>query len=329
LAKVAANPNTTSKDLGVPLLPAEHDEMVRRYSLGEVVGKITAIAANSRYFGGVSVDQASGGIIDIGIVDPTSAAGSTLLALLRHVIPSADPIKVVASSHPWTDLETADKRITGDVTNGRLIHLGVVGSALKKSSEVIYLADDAPATAEESLKRMYPDDFVVTERVAKNGITLNSRNFLAGPLYGGEWISNDVDGSMCTMGFGKAIYPPGTGGSYWAVTAGHCGYYLDPWRQGKDGYGGNHFGKGAKYQAPYYSGYANTTQRCDCQAIGPVPSSAVTSQMFTNGNSLYPFTSIAQNTSTYFYIGEPVCHSGAHYAEDHSDNVNCGDIQKR
>jgi hypothetical protein len=286
------------------------------------VGAINDAAAAAPNFGGVSIDQAAGGVIDVRIVDTGSANAQALATTLRALVPSDDPVQFVDAPYSWSALVAGNDAISTAAGMGDLHSLGVVGVALYGDGVTVYLDNRISTEAESTLRSKYPFPFVSYRRISPNPVDLQNRNRTSGPLYGGEWISDTS--AQCTNGFASAEYLPT--GSYWTVTAGHCGVEGDYWRQGTFGSGGNHFGDGGRYQAPNYSGYHGTTQKCDCQVIGPIPNSARTFNMYTTGNALYSFTSIPSNTASDFYIGRAVCVSGAHYADDHSDGITCGTI---
>ena len=211
------------------------------------------------------------------------------------------------------------------MTAGSLRAEGVQSVAEYDDTVEVLIGSDAPPGAEKAIKRKFAES-VVTVRRATRSSGLGGRNFSSGPLYGGEWISAPTSSSSyetCTNGYGKMVYEPN--GTFWAATAGHCGNQLN-WQQGAS-LNGNHFGSGGRYNGVYYSGYRGTTQKCDCQVVGPIPASAVSNKMYTTGNDLYPFTRIPTNTSADFYPGLPVCFSGARYADAHSNGIACGTIR--
>lgn len=322
LAQVHTRRDTTVRDLGVPLTPAEAAEMARRGALGTFIGRVDKDGRGSRYFGGVRLNQSAGGVIEILIVGlgKTDPGARALERSLRADIPAGTAAASVSVPYSADTLSHAAQAVSDGLTRGNLRSLGVRTVSRRGESLHIGIISGAPGSAEKQLRARFPWPYVVIDRSA-NVLELQNRSFESGPLWGGEWISSS-GGSGCTIGYSYMKY----GTNFYSATAGHCGNPGENWRQGIY-YTGNNFGHGQRYNGAMGSWSYGTTQRCDCQVIGPIPRSAATSGVLIANNDKYPYTYTPGNTSAYYYTGRSVCTSGAHYGDDHSNNIVCGTIQ--
>ena len=110
IRQVAANP-TAVMDFGVPLMPFERDEIMRRPNGGEaLVGAVQAyLAEHADVSGGVYIDQGRGGIVTVLVTDDPAPHETALAALVG-------PDVVVVRRVRWTEMQLNDlqERIAAD-----------------------------------------------------------------------------------------------------------------------------------------------------------------------------------------------------------------------
>lgn len=312
---------TTARDVGVPLSRQESKEVLRRLALGPKIGRIETTGAKSPVFGGVRMDNAGGGLVEIKVVrSSTRRARAQLTKALVADLPSGTPLKVVSSPYSYRELKDAAGTVSADLVQRKLRRLGVKYVTQVGDSVEVGLTGEAPKSAERTLQSRYPWPYLRLVR-SDDIIERQGRNFLSGPLWGGEWASSSA-GAACTIGYSYMVY----GSRYYSATAGHCGHPGDYWRQGNS-YSGGYFGRGGAYNGAYGSFSHGTTQKCDCQVIGPIPDSAATSGVLIDNNVKYGYQRTPSNTSADYYVGRIVCTSGAKYGDTYGDRIVCGDIQ--
>lgn len=213
LESIAAREDTSMTALGVPLTDSETADIEGRDSLNTVVGRIHDLAHSSPAFAGVSIDQAAGGVVDIALADSSSdIAQSTVAKTLLALVPTG--IKSEITHLPYAErlIDDADASIVNDLTAGTLESYGVLSVFEEDHNLVVTVAPDAVPSAEKNLASLYNMPFVKIERNA--GVDFQTgRNHTSGPVYGGEWISDNTvgnGGSQCTAGFAHALNSSGS-----------------------------------------------------------------------------------------------------------------------
>lgn len=318
---------TTTKELGVPLTSAESANIAARQRLNSINDSIYRLGKGTDAFGGVAIDQATGGSISLSVVDAerNTAAASSLVKAVELLVPSGVKVETSYVQYSLKELQGSYDAAVAKWVAGDLDSLNVDSINQEGDSLTFNVRSGTPPASVTSLKNVFPQPFVAVT-VGESPDYQAGRNHTSGKLYGGEWISSS-SGAQCTAGFSFAK-GGSSGDSYYEITAGHCGKAGATWHQGLVYNDGNKFGVATSNNGAY----SGTTSKCDCQSIGPVPASAATPAVYTSYTSTYSYTSLPTNTDDGqgYGIGRRVCVSGAASAEDlYGGGVDCGTIQSQ
>jgi hypothetical protein len=329
IRSVDAASTSTSDALGIPLTPSESADIQGRDRLNAVLGKIEGAAGKSALFGGVSIDQASGGAVRIAMTanPKESAAASALLSTLRNFIPQGVDLEVTVQDASLSELDGIYTTMSNDWAAGKLDNFAITSIGEFGPVVTVTTSGKSPSEVQSALQSQYGASFITATYGAGPDFQV-SRNQASGPLYGGIAISTDENQNLCTSGFSKAK-GGSSGTSYYEITAGHCnppGYH---WHEGDYSVNGDHFGTGTSNNGFYNAG---TTSKCDCQSIGPVPASAATKNFVSSNNVVSSqMTGLPSNTndSAGYGDGRRICVSGAFYGATHGGDLECGYINGR
>lgn len=321
---------SNSTELGIPLTAVESADIAGRTGLGDIAVAITNAEVNDSAFGGVWIDQSTGGTLVVNVVPAAGrlvlrpAAIKAMSAAARH--------RLTIAAYSLKDLDALSGQISkevvvnnpsyGDVvsvgTDPRVNRVRLVLRDLNKPLQSVVLratANDPRVQVKHVANSFVPGGPTPTASVPSATPQAISRNAYSGPLYGGSWISNGgpVAGGNCTAGFSH-IY--NSLGQWYSVTAGHCGngtYYQGRNRQGTV-LGGGHA-----------NGFATSgTSNCDCVAVGPISGSRPTKDVLVDGNALFGYTNTGG--SAQFQAGQRACLSGAQSADTNNEHIICGTI---
>lgn len=319
--------SATRTELGIPLAPEESANVAARDELGAIASRLVARGQHDPSFGGVWIDQASGGTL---VVAAHATAGAPKLNRnLKADIPTATRLSVISAAFSYAQLTQTAARITdGAVAHDPLLRALVSSGVDVKKNRVslVLKAGTTPSVVAALAKKFGPTTVVSTtpsyfatnstpspsSAVAPLSI---SRSAKTGPLYGGAWLSNGgpTAGGNCTAGFSNIL---NTRNEYYSVTAGHCGsgtYYEGRNRQG-DVLGTGH----SNGFIPGGSG------NCDCVAVGPLASSHRSNSVLVDGNGLYQYSTTGGGGD--FTAGMRACLSGAQSADTNNEHILCGQI---
>lgn len=200
---------------GVPLSPAESDEIIRRIRSRTLQRDAVDYARSQADFGGLWFDQRNGG-----------AAHYTFtgdIAEHRRAIDSKTPdsldITVSRVDHRLSDLEDVKDAITKGFR--QLIDEGIpvtMIDANERANRVIVYLEAVDSATEDALRRRYGST-VVAERGARNfEDACNNRDDCANPIKGGLRITPDGYTGYCT----SAFQAKKGNGDRVLITAGHC-----------------------------------------------------------------------------------------------------------
>lgn len=327
LTTVDQDSTATTTELGVPLTQAESAEVAARQVLNKYNGLVLAAGLESPYFGGVEIDQAAGGVINLKLVQDTqgSAGSEALKSALLGLLPASVKSKITYVPYSSAVLQTAYDTVVADLAAGRLSSLHITSVGQEGETLTITTSDASGSDSETTLRQKYTWPFARV--IAGTGVDFQTgRNHTSGILYGGEWIVSSLD-HQCTSGYSHAV-GGSNGTSYYEITAGHCQSPGYSWHQGLIYAAGNYFGTGTVNNGAY----TGTTSKCDCQSIGPVPAAAATTRVYTSYTDTYAYTGLPTNTndSGGYGLGRKVCVSGAASAEDYyNGGIACGTIQSQ
>lgn len=293
--------------LGIPLTPAEAANIKARDVLVGVATRISAGATKLSGYGDVWIDQAAGGVLRVGLV---GGQGSPAAAKIREIAGST-PVAINTVKHDLSTLTSTQDALTSRMSTDPGFRAQIVQVAMRPQLNGITVAVRAggPQSLVDSLRAQYGDQLRLETQ--SDGFQLQAgRDIITGPLYGGEWTGG------CTVGYSYAI----AGGYRYMITAGHC-----------SGGGSGHFYRGKSNQGTYIGdAYANGyvpggSSYCDCKVVGRLTSDLLTNKVLV-AKADPAFTYTRTGTSSNYTIGQPVCMSGAAYADSHSGNIACGTI---
>lgn len=162
IKSVDQDPTATSVDLGVPLTRAESANMSARGGKSKWYEAVQAAGATSPYFGGIEINQAAGGVMQIDLVSsPRGTAGSDLLkATLIGLLPSN--IKPIITYVPYSQkaLQAADNTVANDLISGKLDGLHVTSVGQEGKTLTITTSEPAGSAAVATLRHKYTWPFV-------------------------------------------------------------------------------------------------------------------------------------------------------------------------
>lgn len=250
--------------LGFPITAEERTEMRRRDATGLKMVQLDAQfrSGGEIAYAGWYMDHAAGGVATVWLQNPTSSDHGRVRAA------AGEKYKFLAPEYAWQDLEAAWQGVR-EFDSERT----PTGDALVRSSAASYRSNSvevtvSPNATEEQSHRL---------RSAHPSIVLQ-----AGQV---ELIANRDDGSQRAYG-GMVIQSSSGGctastsarasdGSYYVLTAGHCGRSNTSWTLGS--YNTRSIGVG-RLKNGYYDYGPSETSYCDCQLVGQVAASTATNQ---------------------------------------------------
>lgn len=256
------------------------------------------------------MDQAGGGVAVVWLANSTS----TEVEQVQADLPEGTSVTYKRPDFSFTQLET-DLDTTGNAVNA----LGQDGIKIERAEldldtnrvAVFMLAPDERASAR--LRALGPSvDVRATESVAAT--KGYSRRTADGRAYGGRLIRSSLGG--CTSSTSATA-----GGSYFVMTAGHCGPPQTAHTMGDISPTAS-IGVG-RLKNQFYQ---QTRTACDCQLVGTIAQGKATNQVIVDGaGNLYSYGRLA--TDGDFYRGRPACASGYQSAlRVTSGRVLCGQL---
>lgn len=294
--------------LGIPLSFTETMDIQarnKRVALAGAMGE-TLKKTNPNDYSGVWIDQKAGGVIHL---SGTTEKSQLELDQLSKGFLDRSPIIYTRVQYPLSSLQTTKSAISASMLHRDDIGRWAMQVSVRESENRVRLRlrTGAPTTLVAQLEHNYRD---LSVEVTSNRWLTQSRDRPTGRLFGGLWINSRFD-IACTSGFSNASY----GSRRVTITAGHCG--RGPWYQGYSGNGSI----GDSVRNFYTYGGAGA---CDCQVIGTLPDSLVTSYVAISNTDYYKYLRTA--TANNYVEGTSVCLSGAQYADKHLGKIVCSKI---
>lgn len=221
-----------AKERGITLSEAETriSWQDRAYDLNEELDN----KLSNESFGGVWVNK-DNDRIQIGMLNNTRVSGVERALLVRVVADSklTDATDYISVERSYQDLKTAQSWISNQaqLSNGTTQWPIQVGIVTDQNKVMMHVPSDlskltsALASLVEDVDSKYGD--MVTYKYYDNPPVLQSCNwwFCDSPLRGGVGLHGSANGyqqTVCTLGFNVL----GNSGQKYALTAGHCGYYM-------------------------------------------------------------------------------------------------------
>lgn len=304
---------------GIVLSASEKQELVRRDNVGIALGRVEAAikASADERFGGLQLDYESGGRVILWLKDATESERAAVAAGL----PAGTAVDWRTPKHSLTTLKRDYETLVDSAAA-----LGAVGVELDQAG-----VDVAKNRVDVKLKNLPTEDsrerisrlgssLVVSDKVSKSARKYQfSRLDAVGRLYAGRILKATNNGAFfgnCT----NAISARAADGSYYLVTAGHCGR---PNYNHQLGINSPTRDVGVGRLKNQY--YQQTRTACDCQLVGPIPSSSITSRVIVNdgtvdGGNLYRYTNVATDGD---FRRRPACVSGYRTGIDRG-TILCG-----
>jgi hypothetical protein len=209
---VDADPTATTELIGVPILPEEHDEILRRKALGSNIEPIADALRPLGVYGGGWMDNSNGGQLTIAIVGSVTSA---VRDAVEGVTGNVEQVVFTSAAVPEANLID----LAGKMPYSPLwaeLSVQVAAPNLVTSKVDVEIASEAPEGAEGIIQKAFGPLVNVT-RTDVEVVAAATRNFSSGPLYGGAWLSGG--GWKCTDGYSNVR---DSVGRYYTITAGHC-----------------------------------------------------------------------------------------------------------
>lgn len=284
---------------GVPLTDQELNEMDRRRSISEALDDLYAyIGSTEDTFGGLFIDQAAGGVVDVAFTKDPESHHSALIKLL----PPDTALRSRVVDHTWRELQQLQ-----DVVNGDGSWHASIGTIVFSTSPIpqlnqieVGVSDDSADIKAEFAKR-YGNAVVAVPSGAAEFTACSSRESCAGPSFrGGVKITGPS--YPCSNAF--FVYQNGV---VRYMTAGHCASIGSVY---------THPGLPGGMSTVKDNSYADNTT-ADAATVGNVTGT-------WNNDWIYRTSTTVWDIDTYdtgIGVGDPVCLSGYRAAA-----TRCGTI---
>lgn len=303
--------------LGIPLSPAEEQVMAFRSRLGP---QLTALAArlesfSPSTFGGARLDPKTGGFV-IAATDGGHVVNSLVAAAAAT---AGVPYTTTTVQHPLSELQQVAAAVQHSDWNANgifSVDVDEIANQVVVGVPTAASSDGVPAKPSSSTVAALTSLFGPSVHVVGETISLDvGRTDTSGRVYGGQAITNTAINGTCTAGIGAR----GNNGSYYVITAGHCGSRTQGFVH-SNSTAGPSIGT-VQVQAESQNPGGTT---CECEAVGPISSNLVSGDVLVSGNALFAYSRTA--TDGDYSVGRSICTSGVQYALDHGNNIACSHI---
>jgi streptogrisin C len=310
---VSANPAASSREYGVPLLPAEVRQLTLRAAAGRQIPRWAAEARRlfPGSFAGIYMNQRAGGVISIGFTRDAAVRARLILAGSR--IPAR--IRIVTARYALARLQAVQRRI--DARLSGLAHLGLSVSQtsldLPANAVLVGLANYSAANA-RFLRRTFGPAVHVIQLTVLPAIDTTIR---VPPMKGGLDINSHIGSSYydCTGGFDATDR---SFGYNVLITAGHCGgdsnqtgsYWYQGWFEYPLLQSNGRNGLGTMIHNSFSSG-----NNGDAASI-TLPANDRSNLIYEPGGSNYQIVGVDSSD----YVGETICKTGI------ATGYTCGQI---
>lgn len=299
--------------LGFPITAADAVEMSRRAMVASAMAKVDAslVVQRPSDYAGWYMDQASGGIATI-MLRSASDQDNRMLAAV-----AGSRYKIVTPRFNSVELESAlalVRGLDGQVTTAGDALVRSSGISRERNAVLVRLSNDASSSQMEAVGELHPA--IASDKGEVSLVA--SRTDGSQRAYGGMYIKNTTRGNVCTTSTSARA----SDGSYYAMTAGHCGKTNQQHSLGTS----NVFALGVgRLKNGFYDYGPTQTSYCDCQIVGSIPTLRASNAAIVEGGDTYPYTSFAASASEY-YEQRPLCISGWKTATDTGNQLQCGKI---
>lgn len=292
------NKNKSSLDvLGVSLSEAEEKELLERFNNQNAfipkVKKTMKTKGLESSFAGLYVDQANGGVINIGIKDDLSKQEYIELKKeLKLLYNDENKVNFYQAKMSEEDLDKLSEKVGSDLKELNTLGINILSFATDlPTQKLIIYVDNLNKETISLLEKRYGKE-KITVKLGEKAVRFASRTDYTRPIKGGLSISNSygVAGNYCSSG-----YSASRNGSYYIITAAHCDTTAnyETWTQG-----GSAFGMSSSYK--------KESGNVDAIAITLSSSSNRSNEVF---GSLYKLSSTQKRSEA--YVGQAVSKSGA------------------
>ncbi len=301
LTVTSAMARFATSEFGLPLSPSELTDIRHRVSAENAVQELRVRLEDDLHsFGGVYIDQAAGGIVDIAVLPGKEAwaAGE------ERAQPVGIPVRIRVVPNSMAALRAAEAKLAQsfDALRDDGVSIVAYGLDIPSNRLTVRVQDLAPSDSVAIAALVGPGLVAVTPGEPATPAAC-TRTSCPMPMKGGLKITSSA-GGPCTSGF---LMSNGFGGNTFVVTAGHCasgtGSY---WKHSTTSIG-------QMTKNRYISGsYA------DVGAID-IPNSYESNKIFIDGGVITSITS--QQGLDADNPGDTVCHSGV------VNGTRCGPLE--
>lgn len=172
VAKVASDPTATTDVLGIPLLPAERKEIVRRNALGANISAISAALTPLGIYGGVWIDNGDGGKLKVAFTKtPTPPLEATVSSILH-----GQAFQFVHTNITEQELIAISLRVAKS-PEWKTKMVQSSGVHPQTGTVNVVIATEAPKDSESTLSALFGPALSITRSPNKNVAASSYRDF--------------------------------------------------------------------------------------------------------------------------------------------------------
>lgn len=295
---VASDPSTYNKEWGIHLTVQEAAEMARRMFLQENLDGLLALGKDrADIFGGLWIDQAAGGVIDVALTQDTPANRAKFVT----AAPAGADLRFRVSARTIAQLDAVHEQVVQDreLLRAEGVHVISVGTDLTTNKVEIGVTD--PIGAQSILAARYESDAIdVIQGERPKASACPTRENCSNPLKGGLTIVGPL---ACTSAFiGKKA-----NGNYFMYTAGHCGSAGSNWTH-------NGVGIGQMFAEVYQDNSSSDAGIID------IPNALKSNLVMGAEGAAFGYTAITSKKALGVSVGTGLCKSGK------TSDFDCGTI---
>lgn len=306
------DPNATTGDLATPLTPGEVSQLHLSASVSELVGRIEDRLADGLLTGiySVFVDPADRRQLDVNMPQPACLA----ISAITSELPAGSSVRAVAvpGSTYWSesshDMATINDNIESLQSQGVIIDMMDVNPMTGQLE--VHLDPSSSVSASQDLQALIPND---SAAIARDGVQVAvddmHMNPTAAHVYGGEDLTNDAGDRYCTSNVSTT-----NGTYYYTLTAAHCFVNNDTAiSQNNSDSDPYDYTPAKAIGSPDLNWgrivYDGAVVKCDCEAIGGIPSDRTAHAEIGNNDNVYDFDRVGKDSTD--FSGSPyVCSDG-------------------
>jgi len=215
VASVDAAPDA-DRTYGVALTTDEANGLRTRDSISNQIGPLTDALEQTGSFGGLFIDQAAGGVIDIA----TTSDPASLTSVINAGVPAGATTRTRVVQFTYDELSALKSRISSDfdVWKEKGAILASVGVDVRENRVAVSVAGTNDDATLSEIAVMYGPEVQVTAGELPVLAACVDRTNCGSPLKGGLWVSAPGWACTATLQARSSSAPY----QHYGMTAGHC-----------------------------------------------------------------------------------------------------------